>query len=42
VARTLLKARIGDVSQLVTPVGQLEIEVVRVQYPEPGVSGFGV
>jgi transcription elongation factor GreB len=42
VARTLLKARIGDVLQLVTPVGQLEIEVIRVQYPEPGVSGFGV
>ena len=42
VARTLLKARVGDVLQLVTPVGPLEIEVVRVQYPEPGVTGFSV
>ena len=35
IARTLLKARTGDVLQLVTPVGIMEIEVVRVQYPSP-------
>jgi transcription elongation factor GreB len=33
VARTLLKARVGDVLRLVTPVGVEEIEVLRVQYP---------
>ncbi len=35
VARTLLKARVGDVLQLVTPLGVDEIEVLRVDYPEP-------
>ncbi len=35
IARTLLKARLGDVLQLVTPVGVVEIEVTRVQYPAP-------
>lgn len=35
IARTLLKARTGDVLQLVTPVGIVEIEVVSVQYPVP-------
>ncbi len=36
VARTLLKARVGDVVKLVTPVGVEEIEVLAVQYPAPG------
>ena len=35
IARTLLKARVGDVLQLVTPVGIVEIEVISVQYPAP-------
>ena len=35
IARTLLKARIGDVLQLVTPSGMTEIEVVQVLYPAP-------
>ena len=35
IARTLLKARTGDVLQLVTPAGIVEIEVIRVQYPSP-------
>jgi len=33
IARTLLKARVGDVLSLVTPVGATEIEVLRVDYP---------
>lgn len=36
IARTLLKAREGDVLKLVTPAGVQEIEVVRVSYPPPG------
>ena len=36
IARTLLKARSGDVLQLVTPAGMVEIEVLSVQYPVPG------
>ena len=35
VARTLLKARVGDVLKLVTPVGLDEIEVLAVEYPAP-------
>jgi transcription elongation factor GreB len=35
VARTLLKARVGDVLNLVTPAGIEEIEVLRVDYPAP-------
>lgn len=35
IARTLLKARTGDILQLVTPAGVVEIEVLRVQYPAP-------
>ncbi len=35
VARTLLKAWVGDVVQLVTPAGIDEIEVLQVQYPAP-------
>ncbi len=33
IARTLLKARQGDVLKLLTPTGALEIEVVSVSYP---------
>jgi transcription elongation factor GreB len=40
IARTLLKAREGDVLKLVTPLGVEEIEVLAVRYPAPGsVSG---
>lgn len=35
IARTLLKARIGDELQLVTPAGLVEIEVTGVEYPAP-------
>ena len=35
IARTLLKARAGDVLRLLTPQGVREIEVVRVHYPAP-------
>lgn len=35
IARTLLKARVGDVLQLVTPAGIVEIEVSSVEYPAP-------
>ena len=35
IARTLLKARVGDVLNLVTPSGVEEIEVLRVDYPAP-------
>lgn len=35
IARTLLKARLGDVLQLVTPAGIVEIEITNVQYPAP-------
>jgi transcription elongation factor GreB len=35
IARTLLKARTGDVLQLVTPAGPVEIEIVKVEYPAP-------
>ena len=38
IARTLLKARVGDVARLVTPAGVEEIEVLRVQYPAPGAT----
>lgn len=33
IARTLLKARVGDVLKLVTPSGVMDIEVLRVTYP---------
>lgn len=33
IARTLLKARQGDVLKLLTPTGPLEIEVLAVSYP---------
>ncbi|PZP31603.1 MAG: transcription elongation factor GreB [Roseateles depolymerans] len=35
IARTLLKARVGDELNLVTPVGVERIEVVDVSYPKP-------
>lgn len=35
VARTLLKAREGDVLELLTPQGKDEIEILRVRYPAP-------
>ncbi|MGQ0708428.1 MAG: transcription elongation factor GreB [Rhodoferax sp.] len=34
IARTLLKARVGDLLQLPTPDGVHEIEVLAVQYPQ--------
>ena len=34
IARTLLKARVGDVLSLMTPAGADEIEVLRVRYPK--------
>jgi transcription elongation factor GreB len=36
IARALLKAHVGDEVQLVTPCGVERIEVVDVQYPQPG------
>jgi transcription elongation factor GreB len=36
IARTLLRARVGDVLQLPTPAGVREIEVLEVAYPVPG------
>ena len=38
IALTLLKSRSGDVLQLVTPAGMVEIEVIGVQYPVPGLN----
>jgi transcription elongation factor GreB len=38
IARALLKARVGDEVQLMTPGGLEEIEVVAVSYPRPGVA----
>jgi transcription elongation factor GreB len=35
IARALLKARVGDVVKLVTPLGVQEVEVVEVRYPAP-------
>jgi len=35
IARTLLRARVGDVLQLPTPAGVREIEVLEVAYPAP-------
>ncbi len=39
IARTLLKTRTGDVLQLVTPDGVVEIEVISVHYPAPIPGG---
>ncbi|MEI7538023.1 MAG: transcription elongation factor GreB [Comamonadaceae bacterium] len=38
IARTLLKSRSGDVLQLATPAGLVEIEVLSVRYPAPPIS----
>ncbi len=38
IARTLLKSRSGDVLQLATPAGLVEIEVLSVCYPAPPAS----
>ncbi len=38
IARTLLRARVGDVLQLPTPGGVREIEVLEVGYPAPSAS----
>jgi transcription elongation factor GreB len=38
IARTLLKARVGDEVRLVTPVGVTEIEVLDVRYPKPAAA----
>jgi transcription elongation factor GreB len=38
IARTLLKARVGDELKLVTPAGVREIEVLDVTYPKPAQS----
>ncbi|MEO5696518.1 MAG: GreA/GreB family elongation factor, partial [Burkholderiaceae bacterium] len=35
IARALLKARVGDEVQLMTPGGLEQIEVISVQYPAP-------
>jgi transcription elongation factor GreB len=35
IARTLLKSRVGDELQLITPLGVVLIEVVQVCYPVP-------
>ena len=37
IARTLLKAHVGDVLQLLTPAGTVEIEVLSVRYPAPAL-----
>jgi transcription elongation factor GreB len=39
IARTLLKARVGDELKLVTPSGVIPIEVLDVQYPQPVAAG---
>ena len=36
IARTLLKARLGDVLTLMSPAGPQEIEILDVQYPAAG------
>jgi transcription elongation factor GreB len=38
IARTLLKARVGDELKLSTPAGVREIEVLGVSYPAPGAK----
>ncbi|RRD58910.1 transcription elongation factor GreB [Comamonadaceae bacterium OH2545_COT-014] len=36
IARTLLRARVGDELKLLTPTGPRDIEVLAVDYPAPG------
>jgi len=38
IARALLKARVGDEVQLMTPGGLEQIEVIAVRYPAPGAE----
>jgi transcription elongation factor GreB len=38
IARALLKARVGDEVQLMTPGGLETLEVLAVRYPKPGVD----
>jgi transcription elongation factor GreB len=38
IARALLKARVGDELQLMTPGGLEQIEVIEVRYPAPAPS----
>jgi len=38
IARALLKARVGDEVQLMTPGGLEHLEVLRVDYPAPGAT----
>ena len=35
IARTILKSRVGDVVNLFSPSGLIEIEILRVEYPKP-------
>jgi transcription elongation factor GreB len=39
IARALLKARVGDEVQLMTPGGLEQIEVIAVRYPAPAPAG---
>jgi transcription elongation factor GreB len=39
IARALLKTRVGDETQLMTPGGVEQIEVIAVQYPAPEAAG---
>ena len=39
IARALLKARVGDEVQFMTPGGMEKLEVMQVQYPTPGTPG---
>lgn len=38
IARTLLRAHVGDVLRLITPQGAQEIEVLQVDYPAPAAD----
>jgi transcription elongation factor GreB len=38
IARTLLKARVGDILKMMTPAGLTEIEVLKVEYPAPRLN----
>jgi transcription elongation factor GreB len=38
IARTLLKARVGDALKMMIPAGMTEIEVLKVEYPAPSLS----
>ena len=42
IARTLLKARVGDELRLQTPLGVETIEVLAVRYPKPGDAAKAV